>query len=276
MHLIERWAQTLRHAPGLHRAEWLWRMLRPVYNRTVALLGRTGLRRVINGTDPLYVMSAHRGVSETYEPRVWRHLMEQLKPGDVVADVGANIGLYSVAMAKRVGRSGRVFAFEPDPDSYASLYGHAKLNETADIIEAIAAAVGQQTGEIEFYAGHGLESGVAGTIKSAQGRPTTVPLLSLDDYFAGRRLDLLKIDVEGYEQAVIAGATKLLGDHARSPRKIFIEVHPWAWPGLGFSGEALLALLAQAGYSVTDLNGEPILEIREYGEIVAKKTEAGF
>ncbi|MEM2045746.1 MAG: hypothetical protein QXO20_06155 [Candidatus Bathyarchaeia archaeon] len=59
----------------------------------MARLGRNGLERIINGTDRILILPKFRGVGETYEPEVWSHLMAQARPGDIVADVGAHIGL---------------------------------------------------------------------------------------------------------------------------------------------------------------------------------------
>src|SRR5260370_32215298 len=112
MHKLEHLCVSLRHSAGLAQADWLWDCLRAPYNNLVAWYGRNGLKRTINGTDALRILPHYRSVAESYEPDVWKHIMARVQPADVIADVGANIGLYSVALGMRVGRSGRVVAFE--------------------------------------------------------------------------------------------------------------------------------------------------------------------
>ena len=87
---------------------------------------------------------------------------------------------------------------------------------------------------------------------------------------AGERIDILKIDVEGFEEMVLRGAQNLLCTAAFRPRTIFIEVHPYAWASLGSGSTALLRLLNQAGYRVETLEGLPVRSIERYGEIVAR------
>jgi hypothetical protein len=103
MHAAERIAFAIRHNQYLDRADRLWNYVRPAYDRLSSLAARKGLTRVINGTDRVLIGPRWRMVGEVYEPEVWQQLMGEVRPGDVVADVGAYIGLYSIALANRVG-----------------------------------------------------------------------------------------------------------------------------------------------------------------------------
>ncbi|MBM4776643.1 MAG: FkbM family methyltransferase [Archangiaceae bacterium] len=133
-----------------------------------------------------------------------------VKPGDVVVDVGANIGTHAVPLAAKVGPTGMVLAFEPQRLVHALLtsnlitngHGHAR---------AVNAAVGASPGSLLVppidYGQPGNFGGVA-LAAAAQGEPVDVlPLdaLGLD------RLTLLKVDVEGMEAQVLAGAAQTLG-----------------------------------------------------------------
>ncbi len=268
MHNLERWCIALRHSPWLARADWLWNRVRPSYNSALAFFGSNGLVRNINGTDPILVLPQCRGVTETYELEVWTRLMEQVLPGDIVADVGAFIGLYTIALAKRVGSSGRVVAFEPDPENFTSLKAHIELNGISDRVELIQAAVGGQDGALPCRGGKGCESHV-----SDQNGTQSVRCVRLDTVFADRPLDILKIDVEGYEEEVLKGAIKLLKDTRRTLRAIYIEVHPYAWAALGTSSESLIGLLREGGYRVFNLEMRPIKWIDNYGAIIALANE---
>jgi FkbM family methyltransferase len=204
-------------------------------------------------------------VTEHYEPEVWRHMMSEVRAGDCVADVGAFIGLYAVALAVRVGETGSVLAFEPDIDNYAVLAEHCRLNGVLDRVELIGAAVGDSDDWVSFEGGNGSESRVSGSGSHA----CVVQSVRLDSIFAERRLDILKVDVEGFEGAVLRGANGLLDDVDRRPRVIFIEMHPYAWSASGTSGAELLAFLRQRGYRVSDTSGVSLNDVTSYGEVVA-------
>lgn len=77
-------------------------------------------------------------------------MMQQVMPGDVIVGVGTYIGLYTVALAKRVGPNGKVIAFEPDPKNFAVLRNHCLLNKVDDRVEVVSAAVAHYNAEIAF------------------------------------------------------------------------------------------------------------------------------
>jgi FkbM family methyltransferase len=261
----------VRHAPVLERADWLWDRGRPAYDRLVTRLARSGLERAINGTDRLLLLPRFRQMAEAYEPEVWHQLMRQVRPGDVFADVGAFIGFYSIAVARLVGDSGRVFAFEPDPQSFAWLDRHVELNRLTERIELVQAAVGARCGMVGFEAGKSSESRLSNSPADATQQ---VECVTLDSVFADRRLDILKIDVEGFEEDVLNGGINLLRDKQRSPRVIYLEAHPYAWPSVGTTSQSLIGLLAECGYTVQTIDGAPLKEIRTWGEILARKCDA--
>lgn len=266
MTLIERFAGTIRHHPALRDADWLWNCVRPLYDTTACLVFFRGIPKSINGTDAIRVDAKLRGLSETYEPRVWREVMAEIRAGDSFVDVGSHIGLYAIAAAQRAGFGGHVTAFEPDAENYRVLARNARLNAVASALSLENTAVGAKSGRGRFAGGHGLESHLT---DSNLGAP--VEIVALDDYFKDQAVHVMKIDVEGFEQAVLEGAVALLSDPARKPRAIFIEVHPFAWDHVGASSTGLLALLERCGYRVRNLDGAPVTEIREYGEIVARR-----
>jgi FkbM family methyltransferase len=269
MNIVERISISLRRNTPLMRADWLWDRLRPTYNRLIANLGRKGLRRTINGTDSLLVLPRFRGVAESYEPNFWTQMMAEVQPGSIVVDVGAYIGLYTVAIAKRLGPSGKVIAFEPDPDSFASLKAHVELNQVAGRVELVQAAATTENGTVPFESGrHSSMSRIAG--EEAQGT-YRVKAVRLDTILAESRVDILKIDVEGFEEQVVRGASGILGNRELAPPTIFIEVHPYAWKEVGVTSQSLLRLLREAGYEVFDLLGQPVETLREYGQIVARR-----
>jgi hypothetical protein len=96
-------------------------------------------------------------------------------------------------------------------------------------------------------------------------------LIRLDTFLADKKLDLLKIDVEGFEEDVLKGAQQLLRDPERRPRSIYIEVHPFNWRLVGTTSESLLALLQSCEYQAFDLTGNTVEQITQYGEVVARQ-----
>src|SRR5207302_936013 len=112
------------------------------------------------------------------------------------------IGLYSIAISKRVGASGRVLAFEPDPQSFAALRAHCILNGLSERITLINAAAGSVDSTVHFEAGRGSESHISQTPR-VESLPTRG--VRLDTVLGNDRVDIIKIDVEGHEEAVLEG-----------------------------------------------------------------------
>ena len=270
MNLLERASVAIRHAPALERADWLWDRIRPAYDRMLATVARSrGLERMINGTDRFRLSAQSRGfIAEEYEPAVWGRVMREVRAGDHVAEVGASVGLYALAFAGRVGAGGHVTAFEPDPESASALEANIGVNGWKDRLTVIRAAVGQSSGQVRFAAARGLESRIE-TRSDGDDGVITVPMVTMDEALAGRRIDLIKIDVEGFEQHVIEGAQSILTQERGRPRAILVEVHPFVWAETGTTSASFLALLDEMGFKVEDMQGAPVSSISEYGHVIA-------
>ena len=132
-----------------------------------------------------------------------------LGPGKVAVDVGANIGTHAVAMAQAVGPTGLVLAFEPQRAVHQVLCANAALNGLLQL-KAFHAALGAQAGGVVVPEVDYAEPGNFGGVPlGAWTQGETVPVLTLDG-FALPRCDVLKVDVEGMEAAVLAGAQDTL------------------------------------------------------------------
>jgi FkbM family methyltransferase len=267
MKTFEKVSTWLRHLPQLESAGWLWDPVRPIYQRALDQFGCNGLERIINGSDRLLVSPRARGVSEKYELDVWRALMGELRAGDTFVDVGAFIGLYTIGVGLRLQDSGRVIAFEPDIHNFSLLQEHVRLNRLDGQVELHRAAVSDKDGKFQFLADGSCE---ARLVSSNQKDTTIVDVVTLDSAFKGRRIDILKIDVEGYEEMVLRGANSLLHTPELKPRAIFVEVHPYAWAALRTGSDSLLGVLNEAGYLVETLDGVSVRSIERYGEIIAR------
>ena len=162
-------------------------------------------------------LSAHliaRGYWERWIETVVRALVQ---PGDRVVEVGANVGYYTLIMASRAGPTGRVKAFEANPSVAALLRRSAEFNGYADRISVVAAAVGERPGVAAFMLSPRNSGGghVRGPAEAETGdrRAVELPMTTLDDACDGPA-DLLRMDAEGSELLILAGAGRLLD---RSP-----------------------------------------------------------
>lgn len=150
-----------------------------------------------------------------YEPHLTSLVLPFLKPGMIVFDIGANIGYYTVLMARRVGPTGAVHAFEIN-DKVIDLLDENIQFANARNVKLVKRAVAGTTGQREFFV-PAVGDEAEGSLKKSEryDAVTTVkvPSVSLDDYVQEQKIekvDFIKIDVEGAEYEVFEGAKKLL------------------------------------------------------------------
>lgn len=148
--------------------------------------------------------------------------LDFISPGDVVLDVGANIGVFTLAFARRVGKDGSVISFEPQRLPYLCLCGNIAINSMAEYVQPVRSAVGAEKGmaKIEVINSMASVQNVGGTRLNAPADVTDdVPVVVIDDLNL-EELDFIKIDVEGMEHLVLKGAAKTI---ARCRPVIFSE-----------------------------------------------------
>ncbi len=148
----------------------------------------------------------------TYEPEVLGEIETRLHTGATYWDVGSHIG-YMVAVASRlVGPTGTVVAFEPNPENLRRLRRTIELNDLRNVTVRDV-ALSDRVGESEFFLSGSSSTG--SLLPGQSGTPTVrVRTSTIDEELKTVAVpDLVKIDVEGSEDAVLAGATRLLEDH---------------------------------------------------------------
>jgi FkbM family methyltransferase len=191
----------------------------------------------------------HRSyASASSESHVVRHLLEVLRPGDVVIDVGAYVGFFTILCARAVRPGGSVIAFDPVPDNCERIARSAAANGL-DNATTEARALGDRIGSARL--GVSRETGGAASSTSSLEAPgtevLTVPVETLDAYVerAGlARLDLVKIDVEGLEREVVAGMRAVLD---RFRPRLVIEFRD------DDAATGCLELLRSSGYTTVEL-----------------------
>ncbi len=142
-----------------------------------------------------------------------------LRPGDLFGDIGANAGSYTVLAGTVAGAD--VIAVEPVPETVERLRRNVELNGSNGRVEIRAVAVGDRTGTVRFTVDRDTINRIADDGSDDRG-VVEVPIDTLDRIFAERVPLLLKIDVEGHEAAVLAGASHLLSD--RRLKALIVEV----------------------------------------------------
>jgi FkbM family methyltransferase len=144
-----------------------------------------------------------------FEREETRLLLRYLRPGMRVVDVGANVGYFSFLSAARVGPSGRVLAVEPSPQAHAALRRAVDDNRLSQV-RVVNAALGRSPGATGLFVPPAALGNHAPSMIPTDGwEAVRVPVVRLDDLLTEHNLpqvDLLKIDVEGYELEVLAGA----------------------------------------------------------------------
>ena len=185
-----------------------------------------------SANDPSLISSLLEGGE--LEPGTRAMLQRLLRPGDTFVDVGANVGLLTLAAATTLQGSGRVVAFEPFEETCALLRKSVYLNGHSSKVEIHQAAVSDRAGTQPLFLGNTSGHHSLYPLDEGEGGQAQVQLVRLDDVLAGQRVDVLKIDAEGAELQVLAGASQLLR----------------ANPGIGIVAEFGLSHLARTGSGV--------------------------
>jgi FkbM family methyltransferase len=153
-------------------------------------------------------------------------LRPYLREGMVVMDVGANIGYLTLFFCRAVGPRGAVFAFEPDPENFRELARTVEHNEI-EWCTTVNSACG--TSDAPAY----LATGLNGYIQAGSNYEANCRMMSLDSFTDDRKIstvDLVKIDVEGFEAEVLSGMSGML---KRDRPILYVEVHPPDFCGSG-------------------------------------------
>jgi len=260
---VHRAASRLRRAGLLAPAEPAFLRIEPVWNGLVdRAAGGRGYRAIVDG-DVMRLSYAYGARYEKtgYEPVVHAAVVEDLVPGSVVFDVGAHVGVLTLAAALRVGPSGRVVAFEASAQTARTLRRHVEMNHFGDRVEVVEAVVCDHEGESEFHVyRESMAASIAPGALELSPEPTSeatvrtvVTAVTLDG--TAQRLalrpDLVKIDVEGAELRVLKGMPSLLSD----PRvTVLCEIHPRQLEAHGGTVDEVAALLEATGRHIEPID----------------------
>lgn len=204
------------------------------------------------GGESVRLAAAYRHV--TWNEDEYRAFKADVSAGDVVLDIGANAGAYSLLFAQWVGPSGRVYAFEPAPDARRGLERHVRLNHCSDRVSISAEALSASRGFGQFRA-TGLQ-GDNRLVSSGAADAIPVRTTSIDEFCSVHYLapSLIKIDVEGAELDVLRGASRTIAARGDA-LALYVEMHPSLWPSTGSSRAQMEEELARQGLAAERLDG---------------------
>ena len=183
----------------------------------------------------------------------WDTLFTYLKRDFVVLDIGANIGFLTINFA-RACPEGFVFSFEPDSQNFSDLQNNIRLNNFNNI-RAFQKALGEKHGNAVLYKIYANNPGANRILSNKPAYPhqlENVEVSTIDEIeeiTAMKRVDLMKIDVEGFEMFVLQGAQKLI---ERWKPILFVELVEMNLNQHGYSALSLIEYIENMGYEVKD------------------------
>tara|TARA_Y100000310_G_scaffold299526_1_gene334455 strand:- start:93 stop:845 length:753 start_codon:yes stop_codon:yes gene_type:complete len=162
-------------------------------------------------------------IKEVFQDRQYHQALQHLPKNAVVLDLGANIGTFTVLAAKQPNTK-KVYAYEPFPSNTALLIKNTSLNNLNEKVSINAEAVSKKSGTTEFYLNS--KGPATHSLNNKTGKSITVPTTSLSQILKKhkiKKVDLLKLDVEGAEEDILLNTTKT---DLKKIKHIIMEYHP--------------------------------------------------
>lgn len=201
----------------------------------------------------------------SYEKDDLKYLLSNLRDGDVFFDIGANVGLFSLAVAKK-NSTVTIHAFEPIPLN-AYLFGASLCLNDVYSVKLNQACVGDRLGQIDFsLAADSAYSSIHDTGRKTEIRKINVPITTLDSYLSGNDLQsiqIMKVDVEGAEKMVLDGAKSALANITEKPRLVLIELFDKNLNVFNTSIVEILEIMKNYGYVAFVIENGRKIEFQE-------------
>jgi FkbM family methyltransferase len=224
-----------------------------------------GFRLRGTSLDRLLALSLHRlGLMGAAERRL---MEERVRPGMCIVDIGANVGLYSLLLARLAGASGQVFAFEPEPSLFQALRSNSQRNSITTVTP-LNFALGDRTESTTLYrsafnTGDNRLGGLGWV-----GRRIDVEMIPLDEALPTTPVDFVKMDVQGYEMEVFRGMEGVF--RANPQLEIFFEFWPSGLRAAGTDPGALLEYLFERGFQVFAPDGGNLRPVMGFASLASQ------
>jgi FkbM family methyltransferase len=192
-------------------------------------------------------------INKIYEENETNFFKNSINKGDIIIDIGANIGYYTLLFARLAGNVGKVYAFEPDPRNYTLLEKNIRTNNHMNVkLEKMA--VSDKKTKSKLYL---KDSGVGSSINNSnidKVDEIDIDTISLDDYFKDNSInpDFIKIDIEGHELNALKGMKSFL--QLNNKVQIMVEYNPLTKNYFNSDPMDSLNFLAEFGFKFRDLN----------------------
>ena len=248
--------------------------LRPIRELALSLATyHRGVTQVVNGV-PLQVDARSRVFfPASYDEGVTNLLSAHVNDGDECWNVGANVGVHALQLCRLVGPTGKIVAFEPNPNAAMLLSRNLVLNGYGERVEVVQAAVGEHLGTADFFVA-GADPMCRADIPNPRlprTRRIRVEVTTLDQQLALRvtRPNCILIDIEGWEIGALLAAQSVF--ELNPLPLIIVELHPDAWTWSGHSARQFEMLMHSHRLKVTALSGQHDV-FAEHGQIVLTRT----
>jgi FkbM family methyltransferase len=201
----------------------------------------------------------------SYEPALSAMFREFLRPGDTFFDIGANVGYFTLLAASRVGKTGKVHSFEPNPPVFRELERNVALNGFDQVIPNDC-ALSDRAEMVELWVNPEVDSGLSSLRRTSEILTQTITrrAIRLDDYVVQNQIGkirAMKLDVEGAEQLVLQGAQTLLTSVLK-PDVIALESVQSHAVAFGRTTDAVVQFLVAKGYRVCVLTEDDAAHFR--------------
>ncbi|MGC4100316.1 FkbM family methyltransferase [Ferruginibacter sp.] len=244
-----------------------WGLRTFIYNDiNSALFFKNGYRKKINDKKILVPFKFSWVYPNEYEVDKTDFIKIHCKEGNVVFDIGAHMGVFSYFLACQVGKTGKVFSFEPAPLTYKMLQHTIAYNHLENTVEANQMAMAEKAGELTFYIYSNSKISSGNSLSPLNPAGTshgiTVKTVTLDDFFEEKklsRLDFIKIDAEGAELEILKGGQKTIRQYKPY---ITLEVHPRVFVPSDKIMIELFDLIVSMGYTIS--KNKKIIDEREF------------
>jgi len=193
-------------------------------------------------------------INGIHEKIITNLIKKEIHSGDVVLDIGAHIGYYTLQFANLVGPTGKVYAFEPEPKNFELLKKNVQINKHDNVV-LIQKIVSDKDGIVEFFISKFDSIGNKLFKSNEAGSSIKIESTTLDEYFKDlkKKIDFIKMDIQGGEGKAILGMKNLLKENKNL--KIIQEWWPDALKQNNTNPEDHLKFLQHIGYKIYEIDG---------------------